>query len=150
MSSSSSDSAPKPARDVTVRLFNPDETHLVPYLAAIHANCITADQAIVSFLPPIDREKLLQFWRDMINQVRTGERLMVVLFDESMSPQPTQLGLQLMGVVMLSTPPSETGPFRGWIEKLLVSPRFRRKGAATALMRKLEEEALRKGRTLLV
>jgi len=150
MSPLSSTTAPRPAQNVTVRLFDPGENHLVPYLAAIHANCITADQAVVSFLPPIDQEKLLKFWKDTINDVRTGERLMIVLFDESMDPKPPQPGLQLMGVVMLRTPQSETGPFRGWVEMLLVSPKFRRKGAATALMAKLEEEAMNKGRTLLV
>ena len=55
-----------------------------------------------------------------------------------------------MGVVMLSKPPSEKGPFRAWVEKLLVSPSFRRRGVARKLMKKLEELGKASGRTLLV
>jgi len=134
---------------VSTRLFTENETHLIPYLAAIHANCITSDHSIVTFLPPLDQDKLLKFWKDVIADIREGKRFMVLLFDES-EPQPTQSGLQLMGAVTLSIPYSETGPFRGWVEKLIVSPKFRRRGGATALMKTLEVEALRRGRTLLV
>lgn len=51
---------------------------------------------------------------------------------------------------MLSKPYWETGPFRGYVEKLLVSPLCRRVGVARALMLKVEEVAREKGRTLLV
>ena len=54
------------------------------------------------------------------------------------------------GVVMLSKPVSQTGPFRGIVEKLFVAPSWRRKGVAKLLMRKLEEVARRDGRTMLV
>lgn len=155
---------------LSTRLFTESEAHLIPYLAAIHANCITADQAIVTFLPPIDHDRLLRYWKDCIADVRAGTRAIVLLFDES-DPDPpsahvpppgvapgnpgstsgkTLDGLHLMGVVMLSMPYSETGSFRGWVEKLLVSPKFRRKGGARALMGALEEEALRRGKTLIV
>lgn len=167
---------------LSTRLFTDSESHLIPYLAAIHANCITSDSAIVTFLPPLDQDRLLRFWKDLIADVHAGRRFMILLFDEPHAqlhheqsespPQPqsagggegpavapgnpgatsgkTVEGLHLMGVVTLSMPYSETGSFRGWVEKLLVSPKFRRRGAARALMGALEEEALRRGRTLLV
>jgi len=47
-------------------------------------------------------------------------------------------------------PFAETGPFRGVVEKLLVSPAWRKKGIARALMKKLEEVAQKEGRSLLV
>ncbi|PKS09113.1 hypothetical protein jhhlp_003727 [Lomentospora prolificans] len=134
---------------LSTRLFTENETHLIPYLAAIHANCITADHSIVTFLPPVDQDKLLKFWKDVIADIREDKRFMILLFDES-EPQPPQSGLQLMGAVTLSVPYSETGPFRGWVEKLIVSPKFRRRGGATALMKALEAEAYRRGRTLLM
>ena len=61
-----------------------------------------------------------------------------------------QTGIVVAGIVALSKPPSETGPFHGIVEKLLVSPSFRRRGVATALMMKLEEVASVEGRPLLV
>lgn len=145
----SSEFAQAPLPTHSTRLFTDNETHLIPYLAAIHANCITADHSIVTFLPPLDQDKLLKFWKDVIADIREGKRFMVLLFDESES-HPPQSGLQLMGAVTLSVPYSETGPFRGWVEKLVVSPKFRRRGGATALMKALEAEAVRRGRTLLV
>ncbi|KAI4284533.1 MAG: hypothetical protein L6R38_001356 [Xanthoria sp. 2 TBL-2021] len=54
------------------------------------------------------------------------------------------------GVVMLWKPEAETGPFRAMVEKLLVSPDWRRKGVGRALMKDLEDVALEKGKTLLM
>lgn len=155
---------------LSTRIFTDADAHLIPYLAAIHANCITADHAIVTFLPPINHDRLLQFWKDCIADVRSGTRTIILLFDESHSSDPpvsagpaamvpgnpgatsqkTLDGLHLMGVVMLAMPYSETGSFRGWVEKLLVSPKFRRRGGARALIGALEKEALSRGKTLLV
>lgn len=58
--------------------------------------------------------------------------------------------LELAGYVMLGMPVTETGPFRGKVEKLLVAPEHRRKGIANGLMAKLEEVARAEKRTLLV
>jgi GNAT superfamily N-acetyltransferase len=131
------------------RLFSPDDSSIVPYLAALHANCITHDQTIATFLPPLSHEKLLKWWKDCIAEVVAGTRLMVLLLDES-QPGSKPKGQELMGVVMLLMPFSETGAMRGFVEKLLVSPKFRRRGGARALMAHVEEEAKKLGRTLLV
>ena len=53
------------------------------------------------------------------------------------------------GVVILSKPPLETGPFRGTVEKLLVSPSFRRRGMAMTLIMMLEVARI-ESRPLLV
>ncbi|CCF45594.1 acetyltransferase [Colletotrichum higginsianum] len=74
---------------------------------------------------------------------------MLILLNES-EPGTRPKGTELMGVVMLWMPYSETGPFRGFVEKLLISPKFRQRGGARALMSTLEGEAVRRGRTLLV
>lgn len=57
---------------------------------------------------------------------------------------------QLAGYVMLDKPESETGPWRGGVEKLLVSPRWRERGIARRVMEKLEEVAVSENRGLLV
>ena len=51
---------------------------------------------------------------------------------------------------MLSMPSSETGPFRGVVEKLLIHKNFRNRGGARALINALEAEAVKQGRTTLV
>ena len=124
-------------------------SHLVPYLAALHASCITNDHMISDFLPPLNHEKLLAWWKDRISEVNTGSRVILLLLLET-DPGTRAKGPELMGVVMLGLPTSETGSFRGHIEGLLVSPKYRGQGGAKALLGALEDTASRLGRTLLV
>lgn len=56
----------------------------------------------------------------------------------------------LVGYVMMTKPITETGPFRGSVEKLLVNPRFRRRGIARVMMEMVEVVGKECGRTLLV
>ncbi|KAK1965693.1 hypothetical protein LY78DRAFT_658044 [Colletotrichum sublineola] len=134
----------------TSYIFSPaDHGHLIPYLAALHAACISSDRTLATFLPPLSHEKLLGWWKDRIAEVTAGTRIMLILLDES-EPGSKPKGTELMGVVMLLMPYSETGPFRGFVEKLLISPKFRRRGGARMLMSALEGEAVQRGRTLLV
>jgi len=67
-----------------------------------------------------------------------------------MARDPSTGEEELAGYVMLGMPVTETGPFRGSVEKLMVSPKYRQKGIAGRLMAKLEEVARAEGRTLLV
>ncbi|KAK2007765.1 acetyltransferase [Colletotrichum eremochloae] len=134
----------------TSYIFSPaDHGHLIPYLAALHAACISSDRTLATFLPPLSHEKLLGWWKDRIAEVTAGTRIMLILLDES-EPGSKPKGTELMGVVMLLMPYSETGPFRGFVEKLLISPKFRRRGGARMLMSALEGEAVQRGRTLLM
>lgn len=72
-----------------------------------------------------------------------------MLLDES-DPGAKAKGEELVGVVMLATPPLETAPFRASVESLLVSTKYRRRGGATMLLRAVHEEACRIKKTLLV
>ncbi|KIV93254.1 hypothetical protein PV10_04481 [Exophiala mesophila] len=54
--------------------------------------------------------------------------------------------LEIAGLVSLSFPYSQTGPFRGMIEKLLTSPLHRRKGVARQVMAELERVAWKLGK----
>lgn len=138
----------------TVILFSPGQhTHLIPYLAAIHAACITHDHAVATFLPPLSHEKLLAWWKDRIAEVAAGSRLIFVLLrDDSpdMIPGAGPKGPEVVGVVMLAMPSSETSPFRAEVEKLLVHGSWRGRGGARRLMEVLEREALHRGKTTLV
>jgi GNAT superfamily N-acetyltransferase len=134
----------------TVALFSPGQHgHLIPYLAAIHASCITHDRTIAEFLPPLSHEKLLAWWKERIAEVADGKRLIFILLNET-EPGVRPKGSDVVGVVMLSMPSSETGPFRGVVEKLLVHKAFRGRGGARTLMSALETEATKRGRTILL
>ncbi|KAH8818869.1 hypothetical protein DL96DRAFT_373786 [Flagelloscypha sp. PMI_526] len=54
---------------------------------------------------------------------------------------------QIEEYIMLVAAFNQTAPFRSTVEKLIVSPRHRKKGARRLLMTRLEELALRKRRT---
>jgi GNAT superfamily N-acetyltransferase len=134
----------------SVVIFSPTEhATFTPYLAAIHASCITHDRTIATFLPPLNHEKLLIYWKEKIAEVTQGKCVIFMLLNES-EPGSKPKGTEVMGVVMLCMPYSETGKMRGFVEKLLVSPKFRNRGGARDLMQALEAEALRRGKTLLV
>lgn len=134
----------------TVLAFTPSQhTHLVPYIAAIHASCITHDRTMATFLPPLSHEKLLTWWKERIAEINDGTRLMYMLVSD-LGEDARPRGTEVMGVVMLSFPFSETAQFRATVEMLLVHKNFRRKGAARALMSVLEQGATQRGKTTLV
>ncbi|KAL8862511.1 MAG: hypothetical protein Q9178_001009 [Gyalolechia marmorata] len=125
-------------------LYNPHtHSHLITQFASLHIACITHDHTIATFIPPLSHTKVQTWWQERAAEVETGSR--EILF----STGPDGSGC-VAGIVMLSKPDAETGPFRGAVEKLLVSPGWRRKGVARALMKRLEDVASEKGRTLLI
>ena len=123
--------------------------HLIPYLAALHGSCITNDRMSGSFLPPLNHEKLLTWWRDRIAEVAAGTRVIIILLGES-EPGSKAKGSELIGVVMLGMPLNETSTHAAFLENLFVSPKMRRQGGAKTLIGALEYEAVQRGRTLLV
>ncbi|CEJ84514.1 hypothetical protein VHEMI03498 [[Torrubiella] hemipterigena] len=135
-------------KGVVLRFDPAEHSAAIPYLAAIHASCITQDRTIATFLPPLSHDKLLTWWKQRIAEINDGTRVMYLLLDADTTGKLK--GPEIMGVVMLYMPPSETGPFRGIVEKLLVHKSFRGRGGARALMDALEADALERGRGLLL
>lgn len=132
-------------------VFNAKEhAHLTPYLAGLHAQCITSDKLIGPFMPPLKQDKLLAFWKDCIAEATAGTRVIVLLVSGAVIPGAKILGDQLCGVVMLALAHSETGPYRASVETLLVGTKHRRRRGAVMLLGALEDEAIAKGKTLLV
>ena len=119
--------------------------HLLPSFVDIHIDCIKTDQTTATFRPPLKPEKMLAWWHSRGEETAAGHRSIIMLLADSGTDAD-----ELAGYVMLEKPVTETGPFRGNVEKLLVSPNHRRKGVGRGLMMKLEEEARKEGRTLLV
>ena len=123
--------------------------HLIPYIAALHASCITLDHMVGPFFPPLTNEKLLPWWKERIAETVNGTRVIVLLLPEASLGKKPQ-GPDLRGLAMLKLSQTETGSFRGHIDAVLVDRRHRRQGGAKALVAALEYEAAKRGRSLLV
>lgn len=143
-----------PSSPGTITPFQPDlHAQLIPYIAALHASCITHDRTPATFVPPLSHVKLLYWWKDRIAEVAAGTRhiLLLVRDDDPASLAAVGVkGTDVLGVVMLGMPPSETDVFRASVEKLLIHTSCRRRGGARTLVQALEAESLQRGRTLLV
>jgi ribosomal protein S18 acetylase RimI-like enzyme len=98
-----------------------------------------AGGASVSFLAGLSAEDARAFFERAAGEVRAGSRVLLAAFLER----------RLIGTVqlLLNTPPNQ--PHRADVAKLLVHRDGRRRGVATGLIRGVEEEARRRGRTLL-
>ncbi|KAL2061930.1 hypothetical protein VTL71DRAFT_7308 [Oculimacula yallundae] len=129
-------------------LYDPTiHTCLLPSLASVHAECITSPPyTVASFLPPLSTPRMEAWWTARGAEVTAGSRHIVM----QMATNPETGKEEVAGYVMLAMPESETGPFRGSVEKLLVSPRWREKGVARRVMVLLEEVAVKEGRGLLM
>ncbi|CAD0107511.1 unnamed protein product [Aureobasidium uvarum] len=136
----------------SVVIFEPGKhDHLIPAFAFIHENCVETDHTLVNFHPPFKHQNLetpdvrvLEYWKS--NAARVNEGTKVIFMQMAVSESGHE---ELAGYVALGSQACETGPFRGSVEKLLVSPRYRRRGIAKRLMSKLEEVALARGTSLL-
>lgn len=111
-------------------------------LAGLSALLVEAVQngASLEFLATITTGDADDYWAAAIDRV-AGDRqvLLVALADD-----------QIVGTVSLILAGQQNQQHRGEISKLLVSPMARRQGVADALMTAVEQEALDRGRTLLV
>lgn len=121
--------------------------HLLPQIVDLHARCIEFDGALLRFHPPFSEEKkkkMQSFWEQRISQVEQGLRICFIY--SVIESGKEEIG----GIAELGMPAAETGPFRGDVEMVIVSPNHRRQGIAKLLMVELERVARERGRTLLV
>jgi ribosomal protein S18 acetylase RimI-like enzyme len=159
----------------TAIVFDPKQhSHLLTSFIDIHIACVLNDNLVATFLPPFTAEKreiMTRWWTARFEEVSQGRRMIFISLANSkdadempitktshdlyespaIAPGNTSTDEQVLaGYVSLDMPFSETGPFRGPIEKLLVNPRYRRRGIARMMMDLLEVEAKKVGRPLLV
>jgi GNAT superfamily N-acetyltransferase len=87
-----------------------------------------------------------KWWEERAKEVVSGSRHIIMQTAANTSTGEEEV----VGVVMLDKPQSQTVPHTAWIEKLLVLPEWRRKGITKRMMVRLEEVARKEGRTLLV
>ena len=132
---------------------------IIPSIARLHASCILIDGTLATFIPPLDPTILTNWWQARYEETLRSERIIIVIMtiaSEPPTPPPVTSSTEInalptliAGVVTLSTPFSETGPFRGTVEKLLICHSHRRLGLARLLMGELEAVALEHGKTIL-
>jgi GNAT superfamily N-acetyltransferase len=110
----------------------------VPRLCDILSACV-AEGAGVSFLPPLAADVARGFWRGIAKDIAGGIRVLLGGWVDGV----------LCGTVTLAFSGAENQPHRADVQKLMVHPSGRRAGLARAMMQRLEQEAVRSGRTLL-
>jgi GNAT superfamily N-acetyltransferase len=108
-------------------------------LADVLVDCVEGG-ASVSFMSPYSRDQALAFFRKVAASVASGDTLLLAAKLEGKIVGTVQLGLD--------TPPNQ--PHRADLKKMLVHRAARGHGIGAALMTRIEEEARRIDRWLLV
>ncbi|PNP40613.1 hypothetical protein TGAMA5MH_07610 [Trichoderma gamsii] len=135
---------------INIVRFSPSEhDKFLPAIIQMHIDCIESDGALLRFHPPFaleKRQKMEAFWKARLSQISTGHRITLIALTSSDGQQETDIA----GIVELGMPEADTGPFRGDLEMLMVSPKYRRRGLASKLIDALEDIAKEEKRTLLM
>lgn len=124
---------------ILTELSETDAERNIPQLGELLHSCVHAG-ASINFVLPFTISESENFWRmKVLPGIRTGTRILWVARHQE----------DLAGAVQLDcdTPPNQ--PHRAEVAKLMVHPRFRRRGIAKRLMVNLEDHARTLGRTLI-
>ena len=113
--------------------------HALDELSQVLADCV-AGGASVSFMPPYSERDARAFFGKVAGSVASGDSVLLA----------ASLGGKIVGTVQLGldTPPNQ--PHRADVKKMLVHRSARGRGVGMVLMKAIEDEALKRGRWLLV
>lgn len=101
-----------------VQIYNHvEDEHWLPAFADVHIACIKGSDTIAAFTSPLERNEVIRYWEERAVEAKAGKRIMVFALD----------GRELAGFVTLALTMTQTQPFLGNIEKLLVSPNHRKR-----------------------
>lgn len=135
---------------INIVRFSPSKhDKFLPAIIQLHIDCIESDGALLRFHPPFTlekRQRMETFWKARLSQISSGHRITLIALASSDGQQEAAIA----GIVELGMTEADTGPFRGDLEMLMVSPHYRRRGLASKLIDALEEIAKEEKRTLLV
>lgn len=132
-----------------VRFSSSEHDKFLPAIIQMHIDCIESDGALLRFHPPFTlekRQRMETFWKARLSQTSTGHRITLIALTSSDGKREADVA----GIVELGMTEADTGPFRGDLEMLMVSPKCRRRGLASQLIDELEEIAKEEKRALLV
>ena len=110
-----------------------------PALAEVLVDCVV-NGASVSFMNPYGQADGEAFFRRVADSVAAGDTVLVAAF----------LGERIIGTAQLGLDMPPNQPHRAEVKKMLVHSDGRRQGIAGSMLRRVEEEALKRGRTLLI
>jgi ribosomal protein S18 acetylase RimI-like enzyme len=111
----------------------------VERLAQILHSCVH-EGASIGFIMPFDPSKARAYWLERVAAPHAaGAKLVLV----------ATLGGEIAGTAQLDLDSMPSKRHHAEVSKVLVDPGFRRAGVARALMREIEQHAVREGRWLL-
>jgi ribosomal protein S18 acetylase RimI-like enzyme len=99
-----------------------------------------ANGGSVSFMDPLPVATADKFWESALQAAARGDRIILGAFH----------GDLLVGTLTLVLDLAQNQPHRAELVKMITRISHRGRGVATALLRKVEEMAIERGRTLLV
>jgi ribosomal protein S18 acetylase RimI-like enzyme len=120
-------------------LDGPAASAAIDELAAVLVDCVNGG-ASVSFMLPFDHADALAFFRKVIVSVEQDETVLIAARLDGRIVGTVQLGLD--------TPPNQ--PHRADVKKMLTHRAARRRGIGAAMLDRVEAEARKRGRTVLV
>lgn len=124
----------------TIRLLDATEARAaIPNLCDVLVDCVEGG-ASVGFMQPYTRADAEPYWQAVAESVASGVTLLFVAEVEG----------RVLGTVQIGAAQMPNQPHRADLKKLLVHRAARGKGLARLLMRAAEEEAARRGKTILV
>lgn len=94
----------------------------------------------VHFMAPLSPAEADAFWDNALESMKRGERLIFTAFDKN-------LLVGTASIILKSTP---NAPHRAEVAKMMTLSSHRRRGIARALLRHVEREGLKHGKTLLL
>lgn len=129
--------------------------HLVKSLAKLHIEIVEYDRVAMTFLPPFNFDKMVEYWEGLATRATGGANILFLCCSSTSTASPESTDSDesfgdLLGCVILASQQTETRPSMASVEKLLVSPNSRGKGIARRLMTELEGAAKSEGCNILV
>ncbi len=125
---------------ITIETLGPEAAaRHVPGLAAVLTDCVTKG-ASVSFMNPYTQADGEAYFSRVAASVAAGDTVLVAAF----------LGERIIGTAQLGLDMPPNQPHRAEVKKMLVHSDGRRQGIAGSLLRRVEDEALARDRTLLI
>lgn len=96
--------------------------------------------ASIGFLLPISHEDAVNYWREVTSALQTSYRIMLAAKAEE----------RIVGSIQLDLASRPNGSHRAEVIKLMVHSSWRNQGIGQALLKAIEQEAQKVGRTTLV
>jgi ribosomal protein S18 acetylase RimI-like enzyme len=131
---------------------------IITQLVAFHQSSILHDRVLMKFHPPFTPAKTAQmttWWTKRLSTLPSSETHVFLALAPPSNPSPFLVSGaaasegKVVGIVILSTPESDTQWFVGDVQMLMIDPEFRGRGLAKRLMQVVEDKARELGRTTL-